>query len=102
MCNRRPGWKSLFVDLSIILLPVLPHPPLLLLLPPSDDDDDAGLLESPLPARPTHLKRGGGGPEIRRPSGPKDDAVFFVVNMLILDDKMTMKMARRAGILSSR
>jgi hypothetical protein len=54
-------------------------------LPPSDDDnDDAGLLENPLPARPTHLKRGGGGPEIRRPSGPKDDAVFFVVNMYVL------------------
>ena len=84
MSKREPGWKSLLVDLSI--LPVL-QAPLLLLLPlcmDDDDIDDAELLENPLPARPTHLKRGGGGPDMRRPSGPKDDVVFFVVNIRTL------------------
>ena len=92
----------MLVDLSIILLltpaPVLPHP----LLPPSDDDNvDVGLLENPLPARPTHLKRGGGGPEIRRPSGPKDDAVFFVVNMITTLREMAHE-AEKSGRKSSR
>jgi hypothetical protein len=66
-----------------------PHPP-----PPppptpsqeENDDDWAGLLENPLPARPTHLNLGGGmlPEETRRPSGPNDDAVFLLVSILLL------------------
>ena len=56
--------------------------------PPQVEADitDDGLLEKPLPARPTHFKIGGGArepEETRRPSGPKEDWVFLLVSMVL-------------------
>lgn len=71
--------------MACILPVVVPSPS-----PPQvddDDDDDDGLLEKPLPARPTHFNLGAGRAEpeeTRRPSGPKDDWVFLLVSMVVL------------------
>ena len=82
-----PGRKRLCSEDGMANLP--PHPP-----PPAADG--AGLLEKPLPARPTHLNlMGGPSEETRRPSGPKDGAVvllFSILPALVLispDDKFT-------------
>ncbi len=85
-----PGWKSLLVE--CILPPAAPP------LPPSQVPDiDDGLLEKPLPARPTHFNLIGGGmdnddkpEETRRPSGPKDDWVFLLVSMVWLAEFNTI------------
>ena len=68
--------------MACILPVVVPSPS-----PPQVDDDDDGLLEKPLPARPTHFNLGAGRAEpeeTRRPSGPKDDWVFLLVSMVVL------------------
>lgn len=39
--------------------------------------------ENPLPARPTHLRRGAGPTaDLRRPSGPNEEEVRLVVSMV--------------------
>ncbi len=74
-----PGRKSLLEE--CILAADDASPP-----PQAEADTDDGLLEKPLPARPTHFNLGGGArepEETRRPSGPKEDWVFLLVSMVL-------------------
>lgn len=86
-----PGWKSLLEECILPAAVVADEPPSQVVA--DDDNDDDGLLEKPLPARPTHFNLGGGASEpeeTRRPSGPKEDWVFLLVSMVKLSQRSSL------------